>query len=201
MHYNHQGSKSKVQEPQAFNIYDADHNVLVLDEKTLKAIPMKTYINPGDSQLACEAFTVSHRQQLHGKRSLGMSLFPEIFLVLPSHLESATVEKGSPIFLAVSKGTLCLHCDKEKGKHQPSLQMKNKKLTSLHGQKETAQKPFIFYKAKVGSRFTLESAAYPGWFVCTSCKSGAPVGVTNTVGKKKHIEFLFKNIVKVERNE
>jgi hypothetical protein len=50
--------------------------------------------------------------------------FPETFFVLASHLESATVDKGNPIFLAASKGEFCLHCDKDKGKSQLSLQLK-----------------------------------------------------------------------------
>ncbi|XP_069869397.1 interleukin-37 [Dipodomys merriami] len=166
-----EGSKLKAKEPEKYSIHDGDHKVFVLDEGTLKAIPMKSYI------------------------------LPEIFFVLASRLESATVEKGNPIFLAVSKGEFCLYCNKDKGKRKPSLQLKKKQLKSLAGQKELAQKPFIFYQAKAGSLYTLESAANPGWFVCTSCNSGEPVGVTNKVGKKEHTEFLFKKICKPEMSE
>ncbi|XP_048209470.1 interleukin-37 [Perognathus longimembris pacificus] len=102
----------------------------------------------------------------------------ETFFVLASHWESAAADKN-PISLAVSKGEVCLYCDKDKGKRKPSLQLKKKQLMSLIGQNEPVQKAFMFYKVQVGSRHTLESAANPGWFVCTSCNSGTPVGVTN----------------------
>lgn len=72
--------------------------------------------------------------------------------------------------------------------------MQKKKLMELAEQKEPARRPFIFYRAKVGSRDTLESAAYPGWFMCTSCNSGEPVAMTNKVGRRKHIEFYFTRV-------
>ncbi|XP_062935014.1 interleukin-37 isoform X2 [Cynocephalus volans] len=120
----------------------------------------------------------------------------ETFFVLALHVRSAHQEKGSPIHLAVSKGELCLCCDKEKGKSQPSLQLKKKKLTNLTVQKEPALQRFIFYRSKVGSLNTLESAAHPGWFICTSCEAGEPVGVTDNVGKRKHTEFVFRKVCK-----
>ncbi|XP_062935013.1 interleukin-37 isoform X1 [Cynocephalus volans] len=124
------------------------------------------------------------------------SAHSETFFVLALHVRSAHQEKGSPIHLAVSKGELCLCCDKEKGKSQPSLQLKKKKLTNLTVQKEPALQRFIFYRSKVGSLNTLESAAHPGWFICTSCEAGEPVGVTDNVGKRKHTEFVFRKVCK-----
>ena len=56
--------------------------------------------------------------------------FPEIFFVLASCVKSAYENKGSPIFLAVSKGQLCLCCDTNKG-HKPSLQLKVRVSTSF----------------------------------------------------------------------
>ncbi|XP_045404850.1 interleukin-37 isoform X1 [Lemur catta] len=124
------------------------------------------------------------------------NIVPETFFVLASHLSSS--HEGSPILLAVSKGELCLCCKKDKGKSKPSLQLKKKKLTKLATQKEKARRPFIFYRAKVGSRYTLESAAHPGWFVYTSCNSGEPVEVTNRCGEGKFIEFSFHQVSKSE---
>nr|XP_017195628.2 interleukin-37 isoform X2 [Oryctolagus cuniculus] len=151
----------KFQEPEKFNIRDGDQKVLVLDCEILKAIPHKAYI------------------------------LPETFFVLASYYHSAPPEKGSPILLAVSKGELCLCCVKAQGKIFPSLQLKKKKLEDLVTEKEQAQRPFVFYKADVGSRSTLESAAHTGWFLCTSCSSGEPVRLTKTVGRKKQVEFHF----------
>ncbi|XP_021567515.1 interleukin-37 isoform X3 [Carlito syrichta] len=126
------------------------------------------------------------------------SAHSKIFFVLASHLPPAPKEKGSPIFLAVSKGELCLYCDKDKGKGHPSLQLKKKKLMELGTLKEQECRHFIFYKSKVGSQYTLESAAHPGWFMCTSHSPNQPVEVTDKAGKKKHIEFSFHPVHKVE---
>ncbi|KFO26703.1 Interleukin-37 [Fukomys damarensis] len=163
-----EGSKVKVKDPQKFSIRDGDQNVVVLDCGNLLAVPKKSYI------------------------------LSETFFALPSHLKSATAGKGDPILLAVSKGELCLCCDKDKGKSHPSLLLKKKKLMKLADEKEAVRKPFIFYNAKVGSLHTLESAAHRGWFICTSCNSGEPIGVTDKVGQKKHIEFLFEKVCKPE---
>ncbi|XP_062064856.1 interleukin-37 [Lepus europaeus] len=156
----HSKSLVKFKEPEKFSIRDGDQKVLVLDCETLKAIPHKTYI------------------------------LPETFFVLASYHHSAPPEKGSPILLAVSKGERCLCCVKTRGKMYPTVQLKEKKLIDLAAEKEQAQRPFVFYKADVGSRSTLESAAHPGWFLCTSCFS-EPVILTKKLGMKKHVEFLF----------
>lgn len=50
-------------------------------------------------------------------------LFPETFSVLASHLSLAH-DKGSPIFLAVADGELCLCCEQDKSAGQPSLRLK-----------------------------------------------------------------------------
>ncbi|XP_011814864.1 PREDICTED: interleukin-37 isoform X4 [Colobus angolensis palliatus] len=125
-------------------------------------------------------------------------LFPEIFFALASSLSSASAEKGSPILLGVSKGEFCLSCDKDKGQSHPSLQLKKKKLMKLAALKESARRPFIFYRAQVGSRNMLESAAHPGWFICTSCNCNEPVGVTDKFENRKHIEFSFQPVCKAE---
>ncbi|MBZ3885407.1 Interleukin-37 [Sciurus carolinensis] len=158
------GPKVKVNEPQKFIIFDRDQKVLVLDSGILKAVPNKSYIRP------------------------------ETFHVLASPSAPASEEKGSPIFLAVSKGELCLCCEKPKGKRYPSLQLKKKKLMSLASLKEAARQGYVFYKSQVGSRHFLESAAHQGWFICTSCNLREPVGVTNKTGIWKHTEFSFVKV-------
>lgn len=69
---------------------------------------------------------------------------------------------------------------------------------SLATQKKPARRGFVFYRSRVGSRYTLESAAYPGWFLCTSCNSGGPVEVTNETGSNKNTEFSFQTPGKTE---
>ncbi|XP_074253156.1 interleukin-37 isoform X2 [Saimiri boliviensis] len=163
-----EGPKLKNLNPKKFSIHDQDHKVLVLDSGNLIAVPDKSYIRP------------------------------EIFFILPTSLSSASAEKGSPILLGVSKGEFCLYCNKDKGQSRPSLQLKKKKLMKLADQKESARRPFIFYRTQVGSQNLLESVAHPGWFVCTSCNCNEPVGVTEKHDHKKHIEFSFHPVCKPE---
>uniref|UniRef100_A0A8C5VIC9 Interleukin-1 n=1 Tax=Microcebus murinus TaxID=30608 RepID=A0A8C5VIC9_MICMU len=118
------------------------------------------------------------------------------FFVLASHTSSS--HEGSPILLAVSKGELCLCCDKDEEQSKPSLQLKKNELMKLATQKEKVRLPFVFYRAQVGSCCTLESAAHPGWFVCTSRNSGAPVEVTDTSGEGKLMEFSFQQVSETE---
>uniref|UniRef100_A0A8C2NU81 Interleukin-1 n=1 Tax=Capra hircus TaxID=9925 RepID=A0A8C2NU81_CAPHI len=126
------------------------------------------------------------------------SAHAEIFFVLASCVKPAHENQGSPILLAVSKGELCLCCDKNKGHNKPSLQLKKKKLSTLAAQEKGKCLPFIFYRNKVGSRNTLESAAHPGWFICTFPYPGKPVGMTKCHGKRKHTEFSFRQIYEAE---
>ncbi|XP_006876516.1 PREDICTED: interleukin-37 [Chrysochloris asiatica] len=156
-----EGPNTKVRHPELFCISDLDQKVLVVDCGVLKAVPKKSYVKP------------------------------EVFSVFPSHLRSASEVKGSPVLLAVDNGELYLCCEKGKGQSQPSLQLKKKKINGLDAQKNPKLKPFIFYKAEVGSRYTLESAAYHNWFLCTSSKAYEPVGMTDNLGKHKHTEFSF----------
>lgn len=67
---------------------------------------------------------------------------------------------------------------------------KIKELTSLSSEKLL---PFTFLKEQAGTYFTLESAANPGYFVCTGSVPGQPVGVTKELGKHKNTHFEFVN--------
>ncbi|XP_045143034.1 interleukin-37 [Echinops telfairi] len=145
----------------------------------------------------------------------------ETFFVLASHLLPASEEKGSLIFLGVSEGELWLCCDKDNGQSQPkptvttaevlekgrgghrgvvttycpsTYQHQKNPCKDLTAQKEPSLTSFIFYKRKVGSRYTLESAAHSKWFLCTSSSSDAPVGMTKTPGKNNHTEFSFAKL-------
>ncbi|KAM9054547.1 interleukin-37 [Megaptera novaeangliae] len=172
----HSGPRVKAKGLEKFTIHDGDHKVLVSDSGTLRAVPYKTYV------------------------------LPETFFVSASHVRSTCEERGSLILLAVSKGELCLFCDVNKRQSQPScrasafLEALKQKLSDMAAQKEPSCLPFIFYRAKVGSWNTLESPAQPGWFVCTSCNPGEPVGMTNTCGRRKHTEFSFRQFCKAEMN-
>ncbi|KAF6270425.1 interleukin 37 [Rhinolophus ferrumequinum] len=152
--------------PEKFSVYDQDQKVVVLDCGTLMAVPNKHYI------------------------------LPETFSVLASRLCSAYEEKGSPVLLAVSNGELCLCCEEDNSKSYPSLQLKKQSLEYVAAQEEAQRLPFTFYRAMVGSRNTLESAAHTGWFLSTSFNAGEPVEMTDSLGGNKYTEFSFEHVGK-----
>lgn len=97
--------------------------------------------------------------------------------------------KANQITLAVSKGKRYLCCNRVKKPKRPSLELKKiKELSSLSLAKLL---PFTFLKEKAGSYFTLESAANPGYFICTCSTPRQPVGVTKELGKQKNTQFEF----------
>ncbi|XP_045684314.1 interleukin-37 [Phyllostomus hastatus] len=160
----HAGPKMVTQVPEKFTIRDQDNKVVVLHSETLKAVPDKY-----------------HR-------------CPEIFFSLPARFSLADEHEGNPIFLAVSKGKRCLCCEMDSERSQPALQLKEQSLDELTTWQEEDSKPFAFYRAEVCSWNTLESAAYSGWFICTSYNSDEPVRMTNNRGQKEHTEFSFEPV-------
>nr|KAF6429474.1 interleukin 37 [Molossus molossus] len=162
----HTGPRVANQKPQRFTFHDQDHKVLVLDAKKLIAVQNKSYI------------------------------LPATFFVSACHLSSACEKQGSPVFLAVSKEELFLCCDMDKTKSQPTLRLKEKKLSQLLSAKGDL-KSFAFYRIKVGCRNLLESAAHTGWFLSTA-SSGEPVTMTQKPGRKQYTEFSFIPVHKVE---
>ncbi|XP_074054374.1 interleukin-36 alpha-like isoform X3 [Macrotis lagotis] len=77
------------------------------------------------------------------------------------------------------------------GIHDIHQQVKN--IMDLY-RSDMTQKPFVFYSQKTGNTFTLESAAYPGWFISTSSKMGEPVKMTTDLGSKNNTDFYLRNI-------
>ncbi|XP_054431552.1 interleukin-37 [Pteronotus mesoamericanus] len=160
----HAGLKVVTQVPEKFIIRDWDHKVLVLCSGTLQAVPDK------------------------------FNIHPETIFVLPCRFSSDWEHEGSPIFMAVSEGELCLCCEMDMERSQPTLQLKEQNLGKLSTWNKEESKPFTFYRAEVYSRNTLESAAHSGWYICTSNNLAEPVGMTNKAGQKEYIEFSFEPV-------
>ncbi|XP_074078792.1 interleukin-36 alpha-like [Macrotis lagotis] len=116
---------------------------------------------------------------------------PVILNMIPCRNEdSLEKNKGSPIYIGIKDQKLCLFC--EENKEPATLKLEEKDIMDLYNS-ERVHKPFVFYYQKTGSTSTLESAACPGWFVCTSNKSGEPVRMTKDVGEGKNINFYINN--------
>ncbi|XP_023350992.1 interleukin-36 alpha-like [Sarcophilus harrisii] len=101
---------------------------------------------------------------------------PVTFASLPCRdIENLAIDKGSPIYLGIDGKELCLCCEESEG--EPTLKLKEKNVWKLYQSKD-AEKPFVFYQDQNGSMSSLESAAYPGWFICTSSERNRPLRMT-----------------------
>ncbi|XP_043837174.1 interleukin-36 gamma-like [Dromiciops gliroides] len=99
-------------------------------------------------------------------------------------------DQSTAVYLGIHGKELCLFCEESGGK--PTLKVKDKKIHDLYSS-ETAEKPFVFYVNKTGSISTIESAAYPGWFVCTSNEKDQPVTMTQHIGTNYNTAFYLSS--------
>ncbi|XP_044862648.1 interleukin-36 receptor antagonist protein-like [Mauremys mutica] len=113
---------------------------------------------------------------------------PEKLSVVPNRFIQG---KQYPIILGVQEGKSCLSCGTSA---EPTLQLEDKNIMDLFADKEQAAR-FTFHNIPEGSTHRFESAAYPGWFLCTSQKSSEPIRITNRTGETEITEFYFKRIL------
>ncbi|XP_071457381.1 interleukin-37-like isoform X1 [Marmota flaviventris] len=162
----HSGSRIKSVTCSKFLIRDPNQQVLVLEGGVLKAVPDK-HTRTG------EIFCIATSEET-------------------SSISSGSTTKANHIFLAVCKGKLCLCCDKVKEPKCPLLELKNKNIRELNSLDKEHSLPFTFVQEMVGSYFTLESAANPGYFIYTSKTPMQPVGMTKEPGKENNTQFKFQ---------
>ncbi|XP_069349966.1 interleukin-36 gamma [Eulemur rufifrons] len=93
--------------------------------------------------------------------------------------------KGDPIYLGIQNPEMCLFCKDVGG--QPTLQLKEENIMELYYQDKPV-KPFLFYRAKTGRTSTLESVAFPGWFIASS-QEGQPIFLTSDLGTLYNTAF------------
>ncbi|XP_005859479.1 PREDICTED: interleukin-1 receptor antagonist protein isoform X1 [Myotis brandtii] len=80
------------------------------------------------------------------------------------------------VLLGIHGGKLCLAC--VKAGDEIRLQLEEVNITDLS--KTTEQnKRFTFIRSDSGPTTTFESAACPGWFLCTALEADQPVSLTN----------------------
>ncbi|XP_011722807.2 interleukin-36 gamma isoform X1 [Macaca nemestrina] len=99
--------------------------------------------------------------------------------------EALDQSRGDPIYLGIQNPEMCLCCEEVGG--QPTLQLKEQKIMDLYGQPEPV-KPFLFYRVKTGRTSTLESVAFPNWFIASSTRD-QPIILTSELGKSYNTAF------------
>ncbi|KAM4804762.1 interleukin-1 receptor antagonist protein isoform X1 [Urocitellus parryii] len=80
------------------------------------------------------------------------------------------------VFLGIRGGKLCLSC--VKSGDDMRLQLEAVNITDLSRTKEQ-DKRFSFIRSDNGPTTSFESAACPGWFICTALEADQPVSLTN----------------------
>ncbi|XP_047602831.1 interleukin-1 receptor antagonist protein isoform X2 [Lutra lutra] len=81
------------------------------------------------------------------------------------------------VFLGIHGGKLCLSC--VKSGDETRLQLEAVNITDLSKNKDQ-DKRFTFILSDSGPTTRFESAACPGWFLCTALEADRPVSFTNT---------------------
>uniref|UniRef100_A0A8C2NVA4 Interleukin-1 n=1 Tax=Capra hircus TaxID=9925 RepID=A0A8C2NVA4_CAPHI len=95
----------------------------------------------------------------------------------PSEKIDAVPIEPHTMFLGIHGGKLCLACVKSGDEIKLKLEAVN--ITDLNQNREQ-DKRFAFIRSDNGPTTSFESAACPGWFLCTSLEADQPVGLTNT---------------------
>nr|XP_020819237.1 interleukin-36 alpha-like [Phascolarctos cinereus] len=145
------GSQAKaVEQPVFRGIRDIYQQVLVLQDKTIIAVPEDG------------------------------NVIPISLMNIPCRDESLEKDKGNPIYLGIAETQLCLCCENSRG--QPILKLEERDIMELY-RTQKAEKSFVFYRNETGNISTFESAAYPGWFICSAVEKGKPITITKDVGR------------------
>ncbi|KAF5926108.1 interleukin-1 receptor antagonist protein isoform X1 [Diceros bicornis minor] len=92
------------------------------------------------------------------------------------------------LFLGLHEGKLCLACVKSGDEIQLRLEAVN--ITDLSKNKEQ-NKRFTFIRSNSGPTTSFESAACPGWLLCTALEADQPVSLTNKP-KEALTRFYFQ---------
>ncbi|XP_038609679.1 interleukin-1 receptor antagonist protein-like isoform X1 [Tachyglossus aculeatus] len=95
---------------------------------------------------------------------------------------------NNTMFMGIQGGSRCLACVKPG--NQPVLQLEEINIADLARAGDQAKR-FAFIKSHPGPTFRFESAAYPGWFLCTS-QEDQPVGLTNHTQDPITTDFYFE---------
>ncbi|KAB1256933.1 Interleukin-1 receptor antagonist protein [Camelus dromedarius] len=94
------------------------------------------------------------------------------------------------LFLGIQGGKLCLAC--VKSGDEIKLQLEPVNITDLSKNKEQ-DKRFTFIRSDNGLTTSFESAACPGWFLCTALEADQPVSLTNTPKEALRVtKFYFQ---------
>ncbi|XP_044515280.1 interleukin-36 alpha-like [Gracilinanus agilis] len=183
--------------PKEKEIHDIHQYVWVLQGSILVAVPNDETVKAGLTSSNSNGFSIlDSNQQVLSLQDKTLIATPYTDHVIPVTLEILPCrdpeypvrDERIAVYLGISGKDLCLLCEESRG--QPILKLEDKKIMDLYSSQK-AQKPFVFYQNQIGNTSTLESAAYPGWFICTSTEIDQPVTITQHIGPNHNIAFYL----------
>uniref|UniRef100_A0A8B9C0N7 Interleukin-1 receptor antagonist protein n=2 Tax=Anser TaxID=8842 RepID=A0A8B9C0N7_9AVES len=93
-----------------------------------------------------------------------------------------------PVIMGIQNGTRCLASP---AAPQPTLRLEAANITELPRAGE-ASAPFTFFRSYKDGLWRFESAANPGWFLCTSARAHEPLGLSRHPDATHVLDFYFQ---------
>ncbi|XP_074899731.1 interleukin-36 receptor antagonist protein-like isoform X2 [Buteo buteo] len=93
-----------------------------------------------------------------------------------------------PIILGIQNGTRCLASPPAS---QPTLQLQDADIRELP-RAGVASAAFTFFRSYKDGLWRFESAANPGWFLCTSARGHQPLGLSRHPDDTHLLDFYFQ---------
>ncbi|KAM6360776.1 interleukin-36 receptor antagonist protein-like isoform 1-T1 [Pluvialis apricaria] len=93
-----------------------------------------------------------------------------------------------PVILGIQNGTRCLASPPAS---QPTLQLQDTDIRELPHTR-VASAAFTFFRSYKDGLWRFESAANPGWFLCTSARGHQPLGLSQHPDATHLLDFYFQ---------
>uniref|UniRef100_A0A6J0SPJ9 Interleukin-1 n=1 Tax=Pogona vitticeps TaxID=103695 RepID=A0A6J0SPJ9_9SAUR len=97
-----------------------------------------------------------------------------------------------PVILSIQDGKRCLTCSSSSVGPSPHLQLETINITDFLEDSREESARFTFFLSNQGGIWRFESAAHPGWFLCTSSRTNEPVSLTQKLGPSHVVDFYFQ---------
>lgn len=97
-------------------------------------------------------------------------------------------QENFPVILSIRGGKNCLACSPGAW---PELQLESVNIMDLYKDREASTR-FTFFLTNKDGIWRFESAAHPGWYLCTSSKANEPIGLIKDPGSSHLVDFYFQ---------
>ncbi|XP_066228422.1 interleukin-36 receptor antagonist protein-like [Saccopteryx leptura] len=120
---------------------------------------------------ALKLLYLHNNQLLAGGMHAGKGMKGEEISVVPNRFLDVNL---CPVILGIQGGSQCLSCGTGQ---EPTLKLEPVDIMELYRSPEDSR-GFTFYRRDTGLTSSFESAAFPGWFLCTAPEADQPLRLT-----------------------